>query len=137
VISTRKILVFTRRVRFPHAEYDFHTQSGILQAECAFYTHESKREYFDTDECDYDSLECDLHTQSVIYTRKVWFTHAKCDLHTQSVIHGECNFNKQNIGFYTQSTIFTRSVLSTHTRVILTLTSVITTRSSVIYTRTV
>jgi hypothetical protein len=101
---------------------DFHPQSVILHAECDFHTH--------------------THT-SVILTLTNGITRRSSLIYTNVVLkfQHECDFN--TIDFYMQITISTR-VDTTHTREILTrirvnktLTTVITTRSNVIYTRRV
>jgi hypothetical protein len=105
VISTRSKLVSTNRIRFKHAECSSHTYQSN------FDTYVYK---YDTHECDNDTFERDIYTQSAI-------PHAECNFYTH-----ECDFNTHKIDSYTQSTIptsrvlfFTQSVLSTHTRVIL------------------
>jgi hypothetical protein len=71
---------------------DLHTQSAIstrsvistdtnviLLAQSGFHTHETKFDTYeceyDTHECDNDTHECNLCTQSEIYTRMVILTH--------------------------------------------------------------
>jgi hypothetical protein len=73
VISTRMSVIYTRRVRFPHAEWDFHTHKCDCDTQdCDFKTHKSD---FYT-QCDFDTYVCDYDTQECNYN-----TH-KCDLHT-------------------------------------------------------
>jgi hypothetical protein len=55
-------------INYDTHECDFNRQSVILHAKCDFHTQECN---FDIYECDYATLESDLYTQSVIYTRRV------------------------------------------------------------------
>jgi hypothetical protein len=107
---------------------------------------------YDTHECDYDTIESDLYTQGTIsHAECNFYMHCEFNRHERDYITHECDLNMHKIAFYTQSTISTRRVwfytqnrdfthtspILTHMRVNMTLTSVITTRSIVIYTRKV
>jgi hypothetical protein len=115
-------------------EWSFSTQSVILHAEYYFYTHECN---FDTYECDYEMFECDLYTQGVLSTHtRVSLIRMRVNMTIPSVfLHAQLLFLHAEYDFHSQSVVFT------HTRVILTLmrmnmTPMITTRRSVITTRT-
>jgi hypothetical protein len=147
--NTHKIGVYTQS-KISTRRVWFSTQSVILHAECAAYTHENK---FDTYASEYDTHECDF------YSLELWFLHAEFNFYMECAFgKHECDsnthewdFNTHKIDFYTHGTISTgrvwfymQSVLSTHTRVIstcvrvnMTLISVIRTRMSVIYTHRV
>jgi hypothetical protein len=56
----------------------------------------------------FQHAECDFHTPSVIFTRRVWFQHARVWF-----LHAEYDFNTHECDFSTQSVISTRrSVIS-------------------------
>jgi hypothetical protein len=97
VIVTSSSVIYIRRVRFPHAKCDFYTQSvhecdydtqdyDLNTLKVVFYTYEYEN---DTHECDYDTLEwdyetpeCDLYTQSAIFTQKVWVLYVESKFYT-------------------------------------------------------
>jgi hypothetical protein len=88
-------VMFTRRVRFLHAECSCHMQ-------CDFDTHTFNS----------DTHDCVFYTQSVISTRRVWFLHVECS-YTRRV-----RFPYVECDFYTQSVISRRSVILTRKNVL-------------------
>jgi hypothetical protein len=145
--------IFTSRVRFSHAEWDFHSKS-VTTVRSVILTR--------TNIMMTPTTVTSTRTR-VIYTRRVWFIlrhihsecifHVQCDFEPQKCDYDthDCDFNTENTDFYTQSIIYahrvrfshatwdfyTQSVISTRTNAIATLTTVILTHSREISTRRV
>jgi hypothetical protein len=62
-LTTRSSVIYTRRVKFLHAECNFNTYG-----------------------CDFNTHKISFYTQSKFSTRRVEFSHAECNFYTQSVI---------------------------------------------------
>jgi hypothetical protein len=73
--------------------------------------------------CDFNTHESDFYTQSKISADRVWFTHAECNFDTYE-------FDKDTLecDLYTKCVISTRRVISTRTSVIPTRTRLVSTR---------
>jgi hypothetical protein len=65
VILTRTSVIYICRVRFPHAECDFYTQSNF-HTQCDLETHKCD---YDTHDCDFNTHKSDFYTQSMTLTR--------------------------------------------------------------------
>jgi hypothetical protein len=76
-ISTSKgVISFTRKVRFPPAQYDFTRIVVILSLTTVITSH-------NTIECDFNTHKIGFYTQSKISTRRVWFfTQSMLSTHT-------------------------------------------------------
>jgi hypothetical protein len=128
----------------------FYTENVINIHTSEFWTHMSviiivlMSVIYDTHEYDYDTLECDLYTQSTIATRSMFWTRmnvittrtSMISTLTRVVSTRRVRFPHAERDFINRLCFTHTSVISTLMSVIMTLTSTITARSSVICTRT-
>jgi hypothetical protein len=69
-LSRTWMISTSSRLIFLHAEYDFHTHSVVLHADCGIHWHESNFDIclweYNTHECDFTTHKSDFYTQTVI-----------------------------------------------------------------------
>jgi hypothetical protein len=160
VIITRPSVVLHAEYAFYTHESKFDTYACEYDThKCDFYTLEC---FSNTQECDLNTHKINFYTHraisthtsviltptNVITTLRVWFIHAECDVHIQRLIlHAECDFSTHECNFDTNECDYDTLGCDFHTHcdthksdfytqsVTLTLTTVISTRKRLIFTR--
>jgi hypothetical protein len=90
-VEMRRLLVkFLNKFLLRNAHFfRTHAQVLFLHAKCDFYTLECD---FHRQKCNVDTLECELYTLGAIFTRKVWFRHARVSFsHSQVGLRHGCD----------------------------------------------